>query len=63
MVKTNALRLVESAGIEFDTLEYEVDESDLSGIHIAEQKNLDPDMVLNRPTATSHERYIRAPLK
>ena len=45
MVKTNALRLVEAAGIEFDTLEYEVDESDLSGIHIAEQKNLDPDMV------------------
>jgi len=45
MVKTNALRLVEAAGIEFDTLEYEVDESDLSGIHIAEQKHLDPDMV------------------
>ena len=45
MVKTNALRLVEAAGIEFDTLEYEVDENDLSGIHIAEQKNLDPDMV------------------
>ena len=45
MVKTNALRLVETAGIEFETLEYEGDESDLSGIHIAEQKNLDPDMV------------------
>lgn len=36
MVKTNAMRLLESEGIDFQVLEYEVDESDLSGEHAAE---------------------------
>lgn len=35
MIKTNAMRLLEQAGIEFDTIEYEVDENDLSGEHVA----------------------------
>ena len=33
--KTNAMRLVEGAGIEYTLYEYEVDESDLSGTHVA----------------------------
>ena len=41
MNKTNAMRLLEAAGIPFKTAEYEVDESDLSGVHAAE--------VLGRP--------------
>jgi len=45
MEKTNALRLLTAAGITFETLEYEVDENDLSGIHIAESKGLDPDTI------------------
>lgn len=37
MTKTNAMRLLESGNIEFRIMEYEVDENDLSGIHVAEQ--------------------------
>ena len=33
MVTTNAMRLLSQAGIPFETGEYEVDESDLSGVH------------------------------
>ena len=43
MTKTNAMRLLAEAGITFDTTEYEVDESDLSGTHAAEMLGLDPD--------------------
>ena len=35
-VKTNAMRIVESAGIPFQTREYEVNEEDLSGVHAAQ---------------------------
>ena len=35
MTITNAMRLLRQAGIPFDTSEYEVDESDLSGVHAA----------------------------
>ena len=34
-VKTNAMRIIESAGLEFRVVTYEVDEEDLSGIHVA----------------------------
>ena len=37
MTKTNAMRMLDSARIPYTVLEYEVDESDLSGVHIAEQ--------------------------
>lgn len=43
MTKTNAMRLLTEAKIDFDTTEYEVDESDLSGVHAAEVLGLDPD--------------------
>ncbi len=45
MTKTNALRLLENAKIKFETVEYEVDESDLSGTHIAEMLGQDPDSI------------------
>ena len=45
MTKTNAMRLLENAGIPFETGEYEVDEDDLSGVHAAELLGLDPDCV------------------
>lgn len=34
-MKTNAMRLLTQAGIDFRTQEYEVDENDLSGEHVA----------------------------
>lgn len=33
--KTNAMRLLDAAGVEYRTESYEVDESDLSGTHVA----------------------------
>ena len=43
MTVTNAMRLLKQAGVEFETGEYEVDESDLSGVHAAEMLGVDPD--------------------
>lgn len=40
MTKTNAMRRLDAAKIKYEIKEYEVDENDLSGIHIAEQIGL-----------------------
>lgn len=40
MTKTNAMRMLDAAKIKYEVLTYEVDESDLSGIHIGEQLGL-----------------------
>ena len=45
MIKTNAMRMLSAAKIPFEVKEYEVDESDLSGVHIAEQIGLPCEMV------------------
>ena len=45
MNKTNAMRILDKAGIAYQTVEYEVDENDLSGMHVAEQTGLDPDIM------------------
>ena len=45
MNKTNALRELEAAGIEYEVREYEVDESDLSGMHIAQVLGEDPEQI------------------
>ncbi|MCI6887895.1 MAG: Cys-tRNA(Pro) deacylase [Lachnospiraceae bacterium] len=39
------MRLLDAAGIAYRTQEYEVDENDLSGVHVAQQIGEDPDMV------------------
>jgi Cys-tRNA(Pro)/Cys-tRNA(Cys) deacylase len=43
--KTNALRILESAGIAYSLKEYEVDESDLSAPHVAEAIAMPPEQV------------------
>ena len=43
--KTNVMRLLDAAGIAYRTQEYEVDEQDLSGLHVARQIGQDPDSV------------------
>ena len=43
--KTNAMRILESAGIPFEILSYTVDESDLSGVHVAKELNLPAEQV------------------
>lgn len=45
MVKTNAMRLLETAGIDFQTNEYEVDDHDLTGAHAADLMGMDYDTV------------------
>ena len=45
MTKTNVMRLLEAAGIPFRTAEYEYDESNLSGLHAAEQVGMAPEQV------------------
>lgn len=45
MQKTNAMRLLDKAKIAYETMEYAVDESDLSGTHIAEETGLSTKMV------------------
>ena len=39
-VKTNAMRQLDAAKIPYEPLTYEVDENDLSGVHIADQVGL-----------------------
>ena len=45
MVKTNAMRLLETAGVEFEIREYSWDESDLSGLHAARAIGLPAEQV------------------
>lgn len=56
--KTNAMRMLENAQIEYTPLEYEVDENDLSGMHIAKQLNMDPDMMFKTIAARGEKRGI-----
>jgi Cys-tRNA(Pro)/Cys-tRNA(Cys) deacylase len=37
MIKTNAMRLLDQEGISYQAMEYEVDENNLAGVHVAEQ--------------------------
>lgn len=57
-VKTNAMRMLDSAGISYTTAEYEVDESDLSGLHIAQETGLDPDRVFKTLVARGDKNGI-----
>ena len=58
MVKTNAMRLLDKAKIKYGTIEYEVDENDLSGVTIAKKANLDDKMVFKTLVAKGEKRVI-----
>ena len=45
MTKTNAMRILDSAKIEYTPYEYTPDDNDLTGVHVAKQIGLDPDYV------------------
>jgi Cys-tRNA(Pro)/Cys-tRNA(Cys) deacylase len=45
MPKTNAARILDSAGVRYEIREYEVDESDLSAPHVAEAIGMPPEQV------------------
>ena len=58
MTVTNAMRLLTQAGIPFETSEYPVDESDLSGIHAAEMLGVEPDCVFKTLVARGASKGI-----
>ena len=45
MTRTNVMRLLDAAGVSYDTKEYPWDESDLSGVHAAEAIGLPEEQV------------------
>ena len=51
MTKTNAMRRLDAAKIQYEVKEYGVDESDLSGVHIATQIGLPFEQVFKTLTA------------
>ena len=46
MTRTNVMRLLDAAGIEYEAGEYEVDENDLSGSHAADMIGVDHDSMI-----------------
>lgn len=58
MTKTNAMRLMEQAGIPIRVMEYEVDESDLSGLHAAAELNMPPEQIFKTLVARGDKNGI-----
>ena len=58
MVKTNAMRLLEQAGIPYKALEYEVDENNLAGEHVAEQIHMPTEQVFKTLVAKGEKKGI-----
>ena len=53
MIKTNALRLIEKAGINCRVAEYDFDENDLNGMHAAEGIGMPPEQIFKTLVAQS----------
>lgn len=58
MVKTNAMRLLEQAGISYRDLKYEVDEVNLSGEYVAEQIGIPHEQVFKTLVAKGEKSGI-----
>ena len=58
MTVTNAMRLLTQAGIQFETAEYSVDESDLSGVHAAAMMGVDADCVFKTLVVRGERRGV-----
>ncbi|MBQ6715366.1 MAG: Cys-tRNA(Pro) deacylase [Clostridia bacterium] len=58
MTITNVMRLLTKAEIAFETAEYEVDESDLSGVHAAEMLGFDVESVFKTLVARGDKNGI-----
>ncbi len=52
MTKTNAMRILESAGIEYTAHEYDVNEDDLTGITVANKIGAEPESVFKTLVTT-----------
>lgn len=58
MTITNVMRLLKQANIPFETGEYTVDETDLSGVHAAEMLGVDPDCVFKTLVAKGEKKGV-----
>lgn len=58
MTTTNVMRILTKAGISFSHAEYEVDESDLSGVHVAQMLGVDPDCVFKTLVAKGEKKGL-----
>ncbi len=58
MTKTNAMRQLDKAKIKYEALTYEVDESDLSGMHIVSQINIPAPQVFKTLVARGEKKGI-----
>ena len=58
MTTTNAMRMLMKANIPFETSEYEVDESDLSGVHAAAALGIDPDCMFKTLVARGDKKGL-----
>lgn len=58
MTITNVMRLLKQANIDFDSSEYEVDESDLSGVHAAQALGIDPDCMFKTLVARGDKKGL-----
>lgn len=58
MTITNAMRLLKQAGIAYETSEYAVDESDLSGVHAAAVLGIDPDCMFKTLVARGDKKGV-----
>lgn len=58
MTKTNAMRLVEQAGLPYRVSEYEYDENDLNGMHAAHAIGMPPEQVFKTLVARGDKQGI-----
>ena len=58
MIKTNVMRLLDQAGIAYEAIEYEVDENNLSGEHVAELIGLPAEQVFKTLVAKGEKKGI-----
>lgn len=57
-MKTNAMRILESLGIEYEIYEYEWDEEHLDAMHIAKNAHIDPEHVFKTIVMRSSDKHI-----
>ena len=58
MIKTNVMRLLDQAGIPYKAMEYEVDENNLGGEHVAELIQLPPEQVFKTLVAKGEKKGV-----
>ena len=58
MIKTNVMRLLDQAGIAYKSMEYEVDENNLGGEHVAQLIDMPPEQVFKTLVAKGEKKGI-----